>query len=124
MPSVCPTKDATVHQTSPGGRQPSAVPVHQRLSHDRDVRSTIDARRRVHGDAGEVAHRGYHPRHGGRYDSGDDRSLSPGLLGPQAFGRHILNAAFPLRYRPPTNIPKYSGETNPRLWLKDYWLAC
>ena len=58
------------------------------------------------------------------YDSNEDRSLSPGLLGPQAFGRHILNTAFPLRYRPPTNIPKYSGETNPRLWLKDYRLAC
>ena len=26
-------------------------------------------------------------------------------------------------YRPPTNIPKCSRETNPRLWLKDYQLA-
>ena len=42
----------------------------------------------------------------------------------QAFDRHIVNAAFPPRYRPPTNIPKYSGETNPELWLKDYRLAC
>ena len=46
------------------------------------------------------------------------------MPGPQAFGRHILNAAFPLRYRPPTNIPKYSRETNPGLWLEDYQLAC
>ena len=37
--------------------------------------------------------------------------------------RHILNAAFPPRYRPPTNIPKYSRETNPRLWLEDYQIA-
>ena len=37
---------------------------------------------------------------------------------------HILNATFPPRYRPPTNIPKYSGEMNPRLWLEDYRLAC
>jgi hypothetical protein len=22
------------------------------------------------------------------------------------------------------NIPKYSGEMNPGLWLEDYWLAC
>ena len=88
------------------------------------MRSTIDAHRRVHGDAGEAARRGYHPRCGGRYDSSEDRSLSPGLLGPQAFDGHILYAAFPLRYRPPTNIPKYSGETNPELWLEDYRLAC
>ena len=45
-------------------------------------------------------------------------------MGPQAFGQHILNTAFPPRYRPPTNILKYSGETNPRLWLEDYRLAC
>ena len=76
------------------------------------------------GDEGEAARRGYHPRRGGRYDSNEDRSPSPVLPGPQAFGRHILNAAFPLRYRPPTNIPKYSGETNPGLWLEDYRLAC
>ena len=68
------------------------------------MRSTIDARRRTHDDEREGAHRGYHPRRGGRYDISEDQSPSPGLLGPQAFGRHILNAAFPLRYRPPTNI--------------------
>ena len=98
--------------------------MHQRLGHNRDVRSTIDARRHAYNDSREGAKRGYHPRRGERYDSGEDRSLSPGLPGPQAFGRHILNAAFPPRYRPPTNIPKYSGETNPGLWLKDYRLAC
>ena len=59
-----------------------------------------------------------------RYDSGEDWSPSPNLLGPQAFGWHILNVAFPPRYRPPTNVPKYSEETNPGLWLEDYWLAC
>ena len=123
-PSVRPTRDASVHQTPPAGRQPSAVPVHQRLGHGRDIRDIIDARKRAHGNDGEAARRGYHPRRGGRYDSNEDRSPSPGLPGPQAFGRHILNAAFPLRYRPPTNIPKYSGETNPELWLEDYRLAC
>ena len=49
--------------------------------------------------------------------------MNPSLLGPQASGRHILNAAIPPRYQPPTNILKYSGEINPRLWLEDYWLA-
>ena len=30
----------------------------------------------------------------------------------------------PPQYRPPTNVPKYSGETNPGLWLEDYRLSC
>ena len=123
-PSVHPAKDASVHQTPPGGRQHTTVPVHQCLGHNRDARSTIDARRCAYNDSREGAKRGYHPRRGGCYDSGEDRSSRPGLLGPQAFGRHILNAAFPPMYRPPTNIPKYSRETNPRLWLEDYRLAC
>ena len=97
--------------------------MHQRLSHNRDARDTLDARRRTHDDPREGASRGYHPRRGGRYDSGEDQSPSPSLPGPQAFSRHILNAAFSPRYRPPTNIPKYSRETNPRLWLEDYRLA-
>ena len=88
------------------------------------MRDTLDTHRRTHSDVGEGFSHGYHPHRGRRHDSGEDRSLSPGLLGPQAFGRHILNAAFPPRYRPPTNIPKYSGETNPGLWLEDYQLAC
>ena len=97
--------------------------MHECLGHNHDARSTIDARRRAYNDSREGARHGYHPRRGRRYDSGEDRSPSPGLPGPQAFSRHILNAAFPPRYRPPTNIPKYSGETNPELWLKDYRLA-
>ena len=99
------------------------VLVHEHLGLHHDARDALNARRRTHGDAREEASHGYHPHRGGRYDSGEDRSLSPGLPGPQAFSRHILNAAFPPRYRPPTNILKYSRETNPRLWLEDYQLA-
>ena len=98
--------------------------IHQRLSRNRDARSTLDAHRCTYSDPREGARRGYHPHRSGRYDGGEDRSPSPGLPGPQAFGRHILNAAFPARYQPPTNIPKYSRETNLGLWLEDYWLAC
>ena len=116
-------KDASVHQTPPDDRRHTPVPVHQRLGHNRDARSTIDARRRAYNDSREGAKHGYHPRRGGRYYSGEDRSPSLGLQGPQAFGRHILNAAFPPRYQPPTNVPKYSRETNPGLWLEDYRLA-
>jgi hypothetical protein len=67
---------------------------------------------------------GYHPRHGGRYDSGEDRSPSPEPPGPQAFSRAIRQAPFPTRFRTLTTITKYSGESKPELWLTDYRLAC
>ena len=76
------------------------------------------------GDKREEAGHGYHPGHGRLYDSGEDWSPSLDLPGLQAFSRHILYAAFPPRYRPPTNIPKYSGETTLGLWNEHYWLAC
>jgi len=100
------------------------VPVHQRLDRNRDTHNTLDARRCTHDDPREGASRGYHPRRGGRYDSDENRSPSPGLPRPQAFGRHILKATFPPRYRPPTQHPEVLWETNPRLWLEDYQLAC
>jgi hypothetical protein len=78
--------------------------------------------RRAHLD--EKVHRGYHPRRGGRYDSEEDRSPSPEPPGPQAFSRAIRRALFPTRFRTPTTITKYSGETRPELWLADYRLAC
>jgi hypothetical protein len=65
--------------------------------------------RRTHLD--ERVHRGYHPRRGVRYDSGEDRSPSPEPPGPQAFSRAIRRALFPTRFRTPTTITKYSGET-------------
>jgi hypothetical protein len=72
----------------------------------------------------ERVRRGYHPRRGGRYDGGEDRSPSPEPPGPQAFSRAIRRAPFPTRFRTPTTITKYSGETRPELWLADYRLAC
>ena len=36
----------------------------------------------------------------------------------------LCAAPFPARFRQPTNLVKYSGETNPELWLADYRLAC
>jgi hypothetical protein len=78
--------------------------------------------RRAHLD--DKVHRGYHPRRGGRYDSGEDRSPSPEPPGPRAFSRAIRWAPFPTRFRTPTTITKYSGETRPELWLADYRLAC
>jgi hypothetical protein len=78
--------------------------------------------RRAHLD--EKVRRGYHPRRGGRYDSGEDRSPPPEPPGPQAFSQAIRRAPFPTRFRTPTTITKYSGESKPELWLADYRLAC
>ena len=56
--------------------------------HHRDRQAHLDERVR----------RGYHPRRGGRYDSGEDRSPSPEPPGPQAFSRAIRRAPFPTRF--------------------------
>jgi hypothetical protein len=82
--------------------------------HRRDRRACLEERVR----------RGYHPRRGGRYDSEEDRSPSPEPPGPRVFSRAIRRAPFPARFRAPTTITKYSGETRSELWLADYRLAC
>jgi hypothetical protein len=82
--------------------------------HRRDRRARLEERVR----------RGYHPRRGGRYDSEEDRSPSPEPPCPRVFSRAIRRASFPARFRAPTTITKYSGETRSELWLTDYRLAC
>jgi hypothetical protein len=72
----------------------------------------------------ETVHRGYHSRRGGCYDSEEDWSPSLEPLGPRVFSRAIRRASFLARFRAPTTITKYSGETRPELWLADYRLAC
>jgi hypothetical protein len=72
-------REASVHT----GRTRDTAPVAPgRLGnehHRRDRQAHLDER----------MHRGYHPRRGGRYDSGEDRSPSPEPPGPQAFSRAI-----------------------------------
>ena len=101
-----------------------APSVHDRLSDRREVQGDHDvvSRRRRHDNDGLA--RGYQPHRGGRYDSGEDRSPSPGPPGPKVFKKAIRSAPFPARVRQPTNLVKYSGKTNPELWLADYHLAC
>jgi hypothetical protein len=67
---------------------------------------------------------GYHPRRGGRYDSREDRSPTPEPLGTRVFSREVRTTSFPQRFCQPTSIDKYTGETDPRVWLNDYRLAC
>jgi hypothetical protein len=82
--------------------------------HRRDHRARLE----------EKVRRGYHPRRGGRCDSEEDRSPSTEPPGPRVFSRAIRRAPFPARFRDPTTITTYSGETRPELWLADYRLAC
>lgn len=75
-----------------------------------------------HSETGEREGRTRYRRRGD--DDEESRSRSPDAPGPAAFTSHIRKAAFPQLFRPPTNIPKYDGESNPALWLEDYRLAC
>jgi hypothetical protein len=106
-------REASVHTGRTRNTAPAAL---GRLSneHRRDRRAHLD----------EKVRRGYHPRRGGRYDSGEDRSPSLEPPGPRAFSRAIRRAPFPTRFRTPTSITKYSGESKLELWLADYRLAC
>jgi hypothetical protein len=106
---------------------PGRTPAKERLldmrrARDDDARNVINARRTSKADARAAA--GYHPRRGGRYDSDEDRSPTPEPPGTRVFSREIRAAAFPQRFRQPTTIVKYNGETDPRVWLNDYRLAC
>jgi hypothetical protein len=107
------TREASVHTGRTRNTAPTA-PTRLGNEHRRDRRAHLD----------EKVRRGYHPRRGGRYDSGEDQSPSPEAPGPQAFSRAIRWAPFPTRFRTPTTITKYSGESKPELWLADYRLAC
>jgi hypothetical protein len=105
--------EASVHTGRTRDATPAAPGRLGNEHHCRDRQARLD----------EKVRRGYHPRHEGRYDN-EDRSPSPEPLGPQAFSRAIRQAPFPTRFRAPTTITKYSGETRPELWLADYQLAC
>jgi hypothetical protein len=122
--------EPSVHAGSAAERpaNPGCTPAKERLldtrgqAQDGDARNVINARRTSNAEARAAA--GYHPRRGGRYDSGEDRSPTPEPPGTRVFSREILMATFPQRFRQPTTIVKYNGETDPRVWLNDYCLAC
>jgi hypothetical protein len=103
-------REASVHSGHTRNMAPTALGRLGNEHHHRNRRAHLDERVR----------RGYHPRRGGRYDSGEDRSPSPEPPGPQAFSRAIRRAPFLTRFQTPTTITKYSGETRPELWLAEY----
>jgi hypothetical protein len=106
-----------------------ATAVKSRLGPNRDAQNTIEARWWAESVDNN---RDNHSRHhddcgrGRRHDSDDDgdRSWSPYQRGPRSFGQSICDVKFPSRFRALTNVPRYDGDTNPSVWLKDYRLAC
>jgi hypothetical protein len=112
-----------------GGVATATLVVRSQLGPNRDARNTIEPRRRVESVDNNRDNRSLHNDNHGRmhrHDSDDDRecSWSPNQWGPRAFGRAIRDAMFPSRFRAPTNVLRYDGDTNPSIWLEDYRLAC
>jgi hypothetical protein len=107
-------REASVHTGRTRDATPAAPGRLGNEHHHRDRRAHLN----------EKVLRGYHPRRGGCYDSEEDRSPSLEPPGLQAFSRAIRRAPFSTRFRAPTTITKYSGETRPGQWLADYRLAC
>jgi hypothetical protein len=100
-------QEASVHTGRTRNTAPAAPGRLGNEHHYRDRRAHLD----------EKVRRGYHLRRGGRYDSGEDRSPSPEPPSPRAFSQAIRRAPFSTRFRTPTTITKYSGESKPELWL-------
>ena len=129
-------REATMTQATaaPTVNQPAGsrtVSVRDRLGGGRDARHTIEARRRIREAEREPheeeqayerpARRRDYDRQEGR--NREDRALDHSAPGPRAFTVRVRNATIPTRYRTPTSIPKYSGDTDPSLWLEDYRLT-
>ena len=72
-------REASVHTGRTQDRTPATPDFLSNEQHHHDRRAHLD----------EKVRRGYHPRRGGHYDSGEDRSPSPEPPGPQAFSRAI-----------------------------------
>jgi hypothetical protein len=81
-------REASVHTRQTRNSAPAAPGCHGNEHPRRDRRAHLDER----------VHQGYHPRRGGRYDSGEDRSPSTEPPGPRAFSRAIRWASFSTRF--------------------------
>ena len=122
--------EASVH-TPPGGKGNTVVAHDVKAPSVHDRIGKAPARERLHetrGHAGDARYvingRKYTPRRGGRFDPEHDRGESSEPPGTRVFSREIRTASFPPQFRQPTTLIKYSGETDPAVWLNDYCLAC
>jgi hypothetical protein len=127
QPNLAPSQN----QDRGGGVAATTSAVKSRLRPDCDARNTIEARRWA---VSVDYHRDHdnHDRHhddrglGQHYDSDDnrDRNWTPNQRDQRAFGQSVRDTRFPSRFRAPTNVPRYDGDTNTSVWLKDYRLVC
>jgi hypothetical protein len=81
-------REASVHTGRTWDTAPAAPGRLGNEHHHRNHRAHLD----------EKVRRGYHPRRGGRYDSGEDWSPLPKPPGLQAFSRAIRRASFLTRF--------------------------
>jgi hypothetical protein len=89
-PSTAREKEASVHlEQQKVGDKPLSV--HACIGHNYDTRNILNACKRHKEDG---ASHGYHPRWGGCYDSGEDRSPSSEPLGLRVFNQDIRNTPF------------------------------
>jgi hypothetical protein len=107
-----------------GGGAATSV-VRSRLGPNRDARNTIEARRWAESSDNYCDNHSRHHDDRGRRrrnDSDDDRDRrwSRNQRGPRAIGQSIRDAKFSSRFRAPTNVLRYDGDTNPSVWLVDY----
>jgi hypothetical protein len=131
-----PPQERSSHRRSPhpSGQLGCAKSVHsptgRRVNSNHGTRDTSSVRGMMMTKGGSDGEhrpgREYSRRRGARYDSIKDRSRSPtpDPLGLQDFSVNVLAAAPPARYRVPTTVANYDGETHPSVWLEDYRLAC
>ncbi|KAF8722049.1 hypothetical protein HU200_022678 [Digitaria exilis] len=100
---------------------PTRVPARSRLRDTRGAVGDGDARNTLN----HIRQReGARAHQRGRTDVRWNRDAVSEPAGTRVFSRNIRTAPIPPRFRQPTTITKYSGETDPRVWLNDYRLAC
>jgi hypothetical protein len=96
---------------------PGRTPAKDRLldtrgqARDGDAHNFINARRTSNAEARATA--GYHPRQGGRYDSGEDRSPTPEPPRTRVFSREIRAATFPSASASPRRSSSTTGRRIP-----------
>ena len=92
-----------------------APSVHDRIKKPPMKEHLHDAR--GHADDGDARNiingRKYTTQRGGHFDPEHDRGVSPEPPGTRVFSQEIRTAPFPPRFRQPTTLVKYSGETDP-----------
>jgi len=125
-------REASVH-TPPGGKGKATAAHDAKAPSVHDCIRKAPVKERLHdtrGHAGDgdaryiIDGRKYTPRRGGRFDPEHDRGESPEPSGNRVFSREIRTAPFPLRFRQPNTLVKFSGETDSAVWLYNYRLAC